>query len=286
MNMEELSTWSSILLETFKTFSQNIATALPVIFGAIMILLIGWMAAKAIAYLVRKLLRLVKIDDLAEKVHIDRMLAKAGIKKEASSIISRFIYWIVLLLVIITASETLGWDILSNEVSKLVGWLPSLFTALVFFMVGMYLANFVKDIIRGATVSLGIQGGSVLSAVVFYLLVIMITLSALKQAGVDTSLLSSNLLLIIAGVLLASALSYGLASRDILANLLASLYGKRTLKKGQVIAYDDLVGTIQDINSINIVLINEQGQRVVIPSNELINHRFTILKEAPGPRDI
>lgn len=191
----------------------------------------------------------------------------------------------ILSLWIVTASETLGWDVLSQEVSKLINWLPSLFTALVFFLIGIYLANFVRDLIKGATSSLGIQGGSVLSAVVFYLLIIMISLSALQQAGMDTSILSSNLLLIIAGVLLAGALSYGLASRDILANLLASVYGKRTLKKGQVIAYDNLEGTIMEINSINVVLKSREGQRVVIPSNELINNRFTILKEAPGAKD-
>ena len=107
----------------------------------------------------------------------------------------------------------------------------------------------------------------------------MISLSALNQAGVDTEILSSNLLLIMAGILLASAISYGLASKDILANLLASLYSKRTLRKGQVIQYDDLVGTIVEISSLNIVLKTDNNLKVVIPSSELINNRFVILRE-------
>ncbi|MCB0686132.1 MAG: mechanosensitive ion channel [Saprospiraceae bacterium] len=283
--MEELTNWSEILMSTLKTATQNIANALPSIFGAFIIILFGWLLARLAAFLVNRLLRVVKIDELGKRFHVDQLLQKASIKKSVSQIISKFVYWLVILLVVITASETLGWDVLSGEVSKLVNWLPSLFTSIVFFVIGIYLANFVKDIIRGATLSLGIQGGSILSSIVFYLLVIMISLSALNQAGVDTQILSSNLLLIIAGILLASAISYGLASKDILANLLASLYGKRTLKKGQVIQYDDLTGTIVDISSINIILITEDKLKVVIPSSELINNRFTILKEAPAVPD-
>ena len=277
--MEELTTWSSILVDTLKTFTQNIADILPTIFASLVILFFGWILAKFIAFVVKKILKIIKLDELAEKFQVDQLLEKAGVKKDASSVVAKFVYWIILLLVIITASETLGWDILSSEISKLVNWLPSLFTAIVFFVIGTYLANFVKDIIRGATMSLGSKGGKILSSIVFYLLVIMISLSALNQAGVDTQILSSNLLLIMAGVLLAGAISYGLASKDILANLLASLYSKRTLKIGQLIQYQDLTGTIDDIGSLNITIITDNHHKVVIPSSELLNSRFTILKD-------
>ena len=56
----------------------------------------------------------------------------------------------LLLVVIITAADTVGWTAVSTEISKLLGYLPRLLSALVFFVVGSYIASFIRDLVRGS----------------------------------------------------------------------------------------------------------------------------------------
>lgn len=106
--MEKLNHTSEVLLESFKSFGQQFSAALPSVIGAILILLIGWVIAKVVSGAIGRLLKVVKFEKLAEKVGVNQMLEKSNIKNDASGLISKFIYWIMMLLVIITASDALG----------------------------------------------------------------------------------------------------------------------------------------------------------------------------------
>lgn len=274
--MESISNWSEVLLESVQSFGQRFMGAMPSILGGLLILLLGWLMAKALSKLTEKLLTSVKFNDLAEKVGAQELLEKANTTMSASALIGRFIYWIIMLLVLITVSETMGWHAVSIEISKLLSYLPTLFAAILFFIIGVYIATFVRNFIRSATSSLGIGAGKALSAVVFYLLVIIVSLTSLDQAGIDTSIITSNLLIIIGSLLAAFAISYGFASRDILSNILASLFSKRTFKIGQVIEVNGIQGEIVEMSSISITL--KQGKdKIVIPTQTLINSNVKII---------
>jgi len=180
-----------------------------------------------------------------------------------------------MLLVLMTTSDVLGWSAISDELSKLIGYLPTLFSAIVLFLVGAFIAGFIRDLIRSSTTSLGINGGRMISQIVFYLLFVIITLTALKQAGIDTTIITSNLLIIMAAILGTAAISYGFASRDILANILAGFFGKRMYQIGQEIEIDNTRGVITAISSIAITLKTEEGQ-IVIPSHDFIKKKVKI----------
>ncbi len=274
--MESLSNWTEVLLESVQSFGQRFMGAMPSILGGLFILIFGWLLAKALSRLATTLLQSLKFNDLAEKVGASEMLEKANTKLDASQLVGRFVYWLVMLLVLITVSETMGWHAVSEEISKLISYLPTLFSAVLFFIIGVYIASFARDFIKSATSSLGIGAGKALSAIVFYLLVTIVSLTSLDQAGIDTSIITSNLLIIIGSLLAAFAISYGFASRDILSNILASLFSKRTFKIGQIIEVNGIKGEIIEMSSISVTLL--QGKdRVVIPTQTLIKNNVKII---------
>jgi small-conductance mechanosensitive channel len=274
--MKELMTWPELFLNSLQTFGQTLMGAIPGIIGAILILLLGWLLAKLISRAVTRLLTLIKFDVLAEKMKATDYLAKANVSLSPSGLVGQFVYWIILLLVIISASDALGWDAVSREISKLLSYLPNLLIAIVFFVVGTYIASFVRDLISGATSSLGISTGKLISNVVFYLLFIIVTLTALDQAGVDTSIITSNLLMILGAILLAASISYGFASKDVLSNLLAGFFSRKTFGIGQTIEVNGAKGKIIAVNNISIVVENSQGEKIVIPSHQLITNQVKI----------
>lgn len=275
--MQDLSTWSEIFFASLQSLGQRMMGAIPGILGAILILLLGWLFAKIVSNGVTKLLSLVKFDAVAEKLKATQYLEKANVTLTPSGFIGKFVYWTLLLLVIISASDALGWHAVSDEISKLLGFLPKLLFAIIFFIVGTYIATFARDLIRGATASLGIGTGRIISNSVFYLLFIIVALTSLGQAGVDTSIITSNLLLILGAILAAAALSYSFASRDVLSNILASFFSRKTFRVGQTIEIDGERGKIVAVNNISVTIQNNEHEKTVIPSHQLITNKVKII---------
>jgi small-conductance mechanosensitive channel len=160
-----------------------------------------------------------------------------------------------------------------------LSYLPDLFTGIVIFVIGAYLASLARDFLRGVTGSLGISTGRILSGAVYYILFIMVILTALQQARINTQVLSTNLLMIIGAIMLAAAISYGFASRDVLSNILASFFNKRTFQKGMIIEVDGIRGMIVEITNISITIQVAATEKVVIPSSQLMNAKVKIIQE-------
>ena len=277
--MNEVATWTDLFVNSLSTFATKMVEALPSLLGAIIIFIIGWLFAKLVSRAVSKILELAKFDLAAEKINASEFLAKANILVTPSRLIGKFIYWLLLLFVLITAADTLGWTSVSGEISRLIAYLPKLFIAIVLFILGTYLATFIRDVIFGATKSLGISTGKIIGNFVFYFLFITVVITALNQAGVNTSIITSNLTLILGAFLGAAALSYGLASRRVLSHILSGFFSKRLYRKGMTIEVDGVKGTIHQVTNINVIIKEESGDLSVIPMNTLTENKVRILKK-------
>lgn len=275
--MNEISNWSDLFMNSMYSFGQKAMDTLPSIFGVICIFLVGWIIAKVVSFVITKVLKIAKFDVLAEKVKITEYLEKAKSTKTPSEIVGVCIYYLLMLLVLITACDTMGLEIVSEQISKLVTYLPKLFVAIVLFVIGVYVAGIVRDIISGATSSLGIGTGKIISSTVFYLLVIMVLLTSLNQAGIDTTIITSNVLLILAAILASASISYGIASRDVLRNILAGFFSKGVYTKGMKIEVDGTIGVVLEISNIGVYLKEESGDITIIPTSVLINNKVRIL---------
>ena len=281
--MENLTTWGELFYDSIQAIGVKIGETLPGIIGAIFILLFGWLIAKLVSRVITRICTALHFNDFAAKIKADDLLEKANIKLTPSQLIGKFIYWILILMVIITVADTMGWESVSNEISRLIQFLPKLFIAVLFFVVGTFIATFIRDIIRGATASIGVNGGKIISNVVFYFFMMIVTLTALEQAGMPTTIITSNLLLILGTIMLAAAISYGIASKDVLSNILASFFSRKTFGIGQTIEVDGVKGTIVDMSNISVTLRDLKGDRIVVPTQKLINNKVTIFKQDSRP---
>lgn len=227
------------LMKSFENFGTAIANYVPIIISALVILLVGWIISKILSKLVLKALEMIKLDDILNKVGLDKMLAKIKDGLSAAKILSKAVYYILVLLFITSAAQVLGWDMITNGIASFISYLPTLSVALVIFVVGVYIAELIKNMIYTAANSIGVSGAKAIANIVYYLLFIFIVLTALNQAGVDTNIITSNITLILGSILLAVAISYGFASRNLVSNLLSSYYGKGKFTEGQRIRIGD-----------------------------------------------
>jgi len=263
MNFIEIT--QNALTQTFSSFG----TALPKIIGALFLLLVGYFIAKLIARIIRKALQMAKVDTLADKLQDIDLISKSGINIVPSTIISKIVYYMIFLAFVIASASALGIEEISTLINQLVAYIPKLLIAAVILAVGLWIANAIKDVVKTALDSMGVSAAGIISNIVFYFLFITIALSALEVAQIPMDFLTGNLQLILGGAVLAFAIGYGFASRDVMANLLGGLYGRNKFQKGDVISVNGTKGQVVDVDATSLTLQSENNTRVVIPLGHL-----------------
>lgn len=269
------------LTSAFTQFGEAAVAYVPVIVSALVVLLIGWIIAKLIGRLISRALRGVKFDDLLERAGFDGALKRINPDLTGSKVVGRIFYWVVFLVFFMAAANVLGWTALTDGLNAFMAYLPTLGIALIIFLVGIYISNLVRSAVTTAAKSIGISGAKTIGDIVYYLLFIFIAITALNQAGVNTDIITSNLTLIIGAVLLAFAISYGFASRPIVANMLSSFYTKGKFKSGQRIRIGEVEGKIESIDSVSVT-IRTSDALLVLPSRKLVEEHVFILAEKDG----
>lgn len=273
--METIYNWVDVAMQAFISMGEQLSSGLLNFIGAVLVLFVGWLITKAVVYVVGKILKASRVDKLTEKIKESNIFGEAKINFEVSYVITAFIRWIMYLVFIIVAADIMNWTIVSNEISNLLRYLPQLFSALALFIIGLYIANFIRKAIKGLFESLNLSGVNALSSIVFYIIVVIFTIAALNQANIDTSIIANNITIILASILLTVAIGVGLGSRDVVKKLLFTYYARKNYNVGDKIKVGDISGEILAIDSVSVTL-KTQTSKVVIPIVEMTETKVEI----------
>ena len=263
------------LSASFETYLSGIIDALPSLIVGIIVLLIGWLFAKLIRMILKRTVA-GRLDQLAQKSGIANVLRKVGIHS-FGKFVGLLIYAGIMLVFIMAAADIMGMTRVQAGVAAFFAYLPILITAIAIFIGGLWVGDQVSNVITNLTETMGISGGRSMGKVLGGVIVLFISITALNVAGVDTELITSNLQIILAGVLFAFGLAYAYASRNILTNILSSFYGKDRFKPGMRIKVGEDEGVIDRIDSMTVTLRTVKGE-VLIPTSRLITERIEILE--------
>ena len=273
--METINEWKNLTFDSLTTMGRDIAMALPKIIGALIVLLIGWLVTKIILFILGKILKLAKADALSDKINDMDLFGRGDFKIDIIKVILGFAKWFLLLVFLIVAADILSWEIISTEIGNLLRYLPRLFSALALMMIGLYIGNFVKNTVKKLFDSLEFGGSNLVSNLLFYVIVIFISITALNQAGIDTSIITNNITMILGAFLLAFALGLGLGSRDVITDLLRSFYTRRTYAVGDKVVISGHTGTIEAIENNSLTLVTKDG-KFVIPIKDVVSEKVEI----------
>jgi hypothetical protein len=273
--METISDIKDLTMTSLNQMAINIAETAPKVLFALLILMIGWVFTKLITFLLKRGLKFSKVDKLTEIINDKNLFGKTDLTFNVTSVLVGFVKWLLFLVFLIIASDVMNWEIVSIEIGKLLSYLPKLFSAIALFMIGLYIASFIKKAVKGLFESFDLQGGTIISSLVFYVIIVTITVTAINQAGVNTDLITNNLTLILGGLLTTIVIGFGLGSKDVINSLLFSFYSKRNFEIGQVITIDDISGKIVSIDNICICILVANGDEIVIPIKDVVSKKVT-----------
>ncbi len=258
----------------------------PKLIGALTILFIGWLVARTVGKILSKVLAKIGVDRIAEMMDDIDLVQRSGVLKEKlSGIIAKIVYYMMMLIFIIAATETLGVAAITQLFTDLMNYLPSLLTAAVIFMIGLFLADMVQGAVVTLCLSLGIASGKLIGSVVFYFLFVTIAVSALAQAKINTEFISSSLTVLIGAGALAFAFGYGLASKDLVSNYLASYYNKNKVRVGDDVRILGERGKVVLIDSTSIILQTSE-RAIIIPLSKLTVEKVEVFYPDPLDNDL
>jgi len=104
----------SVLVEPAKTVGVQIGQFLLNMVTVLFILLIGWLISKLIKALVVWICRLLKVDDLSERIELSKLLKKGGISTRLSDLIGLIFYWLGILITLVVSVNAIGVSIASD----------------------------------------------------------------------------------------------------------------------------------------------------------------------------
>ncbi|MGB5364331.1 MAG: mechanosensitive ion channel domain-containing protein [Aureibaculum sp.] len=276
--MESISQWKDLIIQSLTSMGEKIMTTIPNIIGAIIVLVLGWIITKIVVYLLKRVFKFAKIDLLSEKINDLKLFGKSEISIPITKAITVFVKWIMFLVFLIIAADIMNWTIVSQEIGNLLRYLPKLFSAIALFMIGIYIARFVKKAIQGFYESFDLAGSKIISSIVFYIIAIIITITALNQADIDTTVVTNNVTIILGAFLLAISIAFGLGSKEVVGDLLRTFYTRKNYELGDHIKLEGIEGTVEAIDNISMTLSTTKG-KLILPIKDVVESKVEILKK-------
>ena len=219
------------VLESVKSFLNQMSAFLPKLIGALVILIVGWIIAKVVRSLAVKGLKLIRLDVLVEKSGIDEFLKQGGLQLTMQGLLAGLLYWLIMLIVLLAASNSLGLQVASDLFSKIVLYIPNVIVAVIVLILGAFFARLVKGILLTYLNNVGVEGAATISTLAQYAIIVFVTFTALEQLAIGRELIVSAFELAFGAVCLALALAFGLGGRDWAASIFGNLRKKKDEKK-------------------------------------------------------
>ncbi len=216
--------WS---LEPLRAFLLRAGEFLPRILLAMVIVVVGWMVAKMVRYAIVKGLRAVNFNVLTERAGIDTFLRDGGIRADTSEILALLFYWLVILASLVIGFNLLGLEYITDLLGRVVWFLPKVMVALLILAFGAYFARFIGNAVIAYCRNVHLQDADILGRLAQYAILAFVVLIALDQVDVGGDIVRQTFLIVLAGVVLALALAFGIGGKDWAAEMLERWWPRR-----------------------------------------------------------
>ncbi|MGB7876875.1 MAG: hypothetical protein WBL25_21025 [Anaerolineales bacterium] len=264
--------WTNLWEETLRA----VVIWLPNLLGALVLLLVGWLVARLVQFVIGGLLRRLRLDTLTERVGISRILSNADLDPSMSNLLARLAYWLILFVFVLAAAESLGLIGVTEMLNRLVGYLPNVLAAALILLFGSLVAQVIGDTLGKMTAEAGVTAGSALGQVVRYTLLIFAIILALGQLGIQTDLLTIAASALVIATALALALAFGYGSRELARNIMAGYHARESFEEGQQLSLRGHSGQLMAIGTVKSVIKTGKGM-VSLPNSALTEEEVTVL---------
>lgn len=216
-----------VFLASVTSFWTQLAGFVPQLLAAMVLLLLGWLVAKVVRTGMVKLLRALQFDRLSERSGIEAFLKQGQLTVSLSGLLAGLVYWLIILIVIVTVSNSLGLHLVAELFNRVVLYIPNVIVAILILVLGAILARFINRLLFAYLNNIGLEGALTISTLSEYAVLVFVFFVALEQLEIGRQLITAAFIIGFGAVGLALALAFGLGGRDWAAGVLERMSNKK-----------------------------------------------------------
>jgi hypothetical protein len=209
-----------MLVDATREFLHQTAAFLPKLLLGLLVVVVGWLLAKLVRFAVERALRAINFNVLTERAGTDNFLRQAGMQGDTTTLFGLVVFWLVIIAALVIAFNGMGLTYLPDLLGRAVLFAPKLFIAMLIMVFGSYCASVVGNAVQNYCLDARIADADVLGRLVRYAIMLFVVMIALSQIEVGGDIVQRTFLIILAGLMLAFALAFGLGGKDWAASLL------------------------------------------------------------------
>ena len=218
---------SEVLRTTLGEFGARLQAFAPNLLAMLVLLVAGAVVAGAIRFALAFLLPLLGVDRFVERSGIGDVARRAGLTRRPSRTIALAVAWVVLGTFVLLAVAALNIQVAVGLVSQAFAWLPHLLVAIALLLAGGLVAGFARRSVLIAAVNAGLPSARLLASGVHAALIVLFAAMALEQVGLGQRVVLTAFAISFGGVVLALALAFGLAGKEVARESLERLLRRR-----------------------------------------------------------
>ena len=199
-----------IQLEPLRAILFQIGAFLPRLLIAVLVVLGGWLLAKVVRIALTKALRAMNFNILTERSGLDGFLRQGGMSGDTTTLFGMLIHWLVILTALLIAFNGLGLTYITDLLARVVWFIPNVFVALLVLAFGSYFARFVGNTVVNNS---KLADARLLGTLAQYAIMVFVVMIALDQIKVGGDIIRESFLVILAGIVFALALAFGLGGK-------------------------------------------------------------------------
>lgn len=212
---------SSPLLQSLRHSFRESVVLLPDLGLALVLLIAGWLTAKLVRRTAVRVLRMARVDELAERTGFDDFLVQGGVKVTTVTLVASTLYWIILAGVFVTLLDALGVHTAGVLIQRVAEFVPNLVLAVGVLVFGSLFARVVGGAVATYLNNIGSGAAEPIGATARYAVLVFVLFMAAEQLAIRTEVLVSAFQIAFAAACLSAALAFGLGGRDWAAQVIA-----------------------------------------------------------------
>jgi len=161
--------WGELISKNLQEAGQGFLNYIPLLIGALVIFILGWIVSCGIGKLIAEILKKLKFNRIFETGNWKEALAKAEIKVNPAEFVGAIFKWILVIVFLSIAVEILGLTQFTDFLKdKVLPYLGNVVIAVLVFVVAVIVADIVEKVVRAGVG--GIRVGYSKSLVILLLL--------------------------------------------------------------------------------------------------------------------
>ena len=278
---KENSSWVDSLKVQLIQMVDEFTAFIPKLLTAFILLLVGviisTLVARGTRFLLEKFGGLLK-EKFANSPIIQRsgfsgIFVRANTHVPFSIIVSKSLFWILIIMFLSSAARSLGLEQISAPLSGLVSFLPQAITALIISVAGFIIGDLVRGFVVNGAKKVGLDYAGALANLVYAFILVLVLTIAIDTLGVDTTLIRHTVEILLLGAAVATSLALGLGMRPLAQNIVSGVYARDLYPVGTKIRFkgnEELEGKVVSVGPVTTQIETSSNNSINIPNSSIV----------------